>query len=388
MIARTSLRRLYAPGGGLPAAWAWWTAALASWLPPRWRALFGLARERLLLGRDTESLSLRLESAQALDDIAIREIGRLPLPAGDAFADDVLTPVLAPAIADLPRWLLLPASAGLRRRLSLPAAAAERLRDVVGFEIDRQTPFSADAVVFDARIIGRRADGQLDAELVAVPRVQFDTAVAGLGALAATLSGVDLADADGRPLGINLLASEARHRQTDRWRGWNLALAAVALIALAAGLWQVLANRRQAADAFEQRVSAASSEARQVAAQRQRLLDAVEGAAFLDRARSGRPTAVEVLDELSRRLPGSTYLEKLSIEGDQLLLIGLSSEAPALVGRLEGSPLWRSPALTGGLTPDPRTRRDRFTLTAQLAVKGEPANPSIDEKRRGRRRPD
>ncbi len=72
------------------------------------------------------------------------------------------------------------------------------------------------------------------------------------------------------------------------------------------------------------------------------------------------------MDELARRLPDGTYLEKLSIEGERLLLIGLSNEAAALVGRLEGSPLWRSPALSGALQPDPRSGRDRFTLTAEL----------------------
>ena len=46
----------------------------------------------------------------------------------------------------------------------------------------------------------------------------------------------------------------------------------------------------------------------------------------------------------------------------------VSSEAPALVQRLEGSPLWRSPALAGALQPDPRSGRDRFTLTAELVV--------------------
>ena len=67
-------------------------------------------------------------------------------------------------------------------------------------------------------------------------------------------------------------------------------------------------------------------------------------------------------------MPDNTYLEKLSIENDQLLLIGLSSDASALVARLEGSPLWRSPALTGALQPDPRTHRDRFTLTAEVVI--------------------
>ena len=37
--------------------------------------------------------------------------------------------------------------------------------------------------------------------------------------------------------------------------------------------------------------------------------------------------------------------------------------------KLEGSALWTSPALTGALQPDPRTHRDRFTLTADIVVK-------------------
>ena len=76
--------------------------------------------------------------------------------------------------------------------------------------------------------------------------------------------------------------------------------------------------------------------------------------------------AVAVIDELTRRLPDTTYLEKLSIEDDRLTLIGLSREAPALIGRLQGSRLWSSPALTGALQPDPASGRDRFTLTAEL----------------------
>ena len=95
----------------------------------------------------------------------------------------------------------------------------------------------------------------------------------------------------------------------------------------------------------------------------------VSGQAFLDRSRAARPTTVEILDELSRLLPDGTWLEKVAIEGDQLVLIGLSNEASALVRRLEPSPLWRSPALTGALQPDPRSGRDRFSLVAELATR-------------------
>jgi general secretion pathway protein L len=377
MILRDSLgtygTKLGLGAGGL---FAWWRTALAAWLPARWQALFGWARDRLLLVGEGDGFQLRLERAGELLDL-----GHLPLPAPDA-PGDFLAPVLGPQIVDLPRWLVLPANSGLRRRMLMPAAAVDRLRDVLRFEIERQTPFEPANVVFDARLLGRRPDGQADVELIVVPKASFEAALAAIGPLAVTLAGVDIAGPGGAPVGINLLPQERRVRLADPWRGWNWALAAVAVLAFAVGLWQLLDNRRAAADVLEQQVASRADAARRVTMQRQQLTDAVQGAAFLDRARSGRPTNVEIIDELSRRLPDNTYLEKLAIEDDHVLLIGLSSEASALVPRLEGSPLWKSPALTGALQPDPRTRRDRFTLTAELAIKPGAGEEPVNATRR------
>lgn len=355
------VRRYGAGAGGF---FRWWKQALLSWLPLRWRVLLGLASNRLLFSQIGDQVRVQVQDAEGLHEIAW-----LPVP----LATTDLDAVLGTRTAKLPRWLLLPSASALQRRLLLPAAAAERLRDVVGFEVDRQTPFTAESVRFDARVLGRRADGQLDTELIAVPRARFDAALAELGGLAGSLAGVDASDASGLPLGVNLLPAEIRRDSHDTMRTWNWVLAAIALLGIGVAFWQVLDNRREAAEAFARQVEARAAQARAVATQRQQLVDIVEGAAFLDRARAARPTTVEILDELSRRLPDSTYLEKVGIEGDRLLLIGLSPEASALVGRMEGSRLWRAPALSGALQPDPRTRLDRFSLTADLSTAPTPA---------------
>ncbi len=363
--------RLRRYGSGTGSFFHWWRLALIGWLPARWKVLMGLAQDRLLLSRDHDELRVQWQDATGLRDLV-----RLPLP----LQEPELEKVLGNRLAALPRWLLLPPGRVLRRSLLLPAAAAERLRDVVGFEVDRQTPFAVGAVRFDARLLQRRPDGQLEAELVAVPRPAFDEAMAAVGDLAVSLVGVDASDAQGQPLGVNLLPLEQRRRRHNPLRRWNLVLAAIALLALVACAWQVLDNRRQAAAAFAAEVEMSATQARVVAVQRQRLVDVVEGAAFLDNARASLPTTVEVIDEVSRRLPDNTYLEKLSIEGHQLLLIGLSPEASSLVAKMEGSKLWKSPALSGALQPDPRSRRDRFSLTAELVgsapAASSPAGPS------------
>ena len=338
---------------------AWWKRSLAAWLPVRWQVLLGLARDRLLLSSDGQGLQVQLESAGQL-----RELARLPA----AITRRELDALLGPRLSQLRRWLLLPGDSSLRRDLRLPAAAADRLLDVVGFEIDRQTPFTADAVRFDARIVGRRADGQLEVELVAVPRARFDAGVAALHDMAQGLAGVDLAGPDGVALGVNLMPPAQRREMRRPWLRKLLPWAVVVTVLLALAGHRLLENRRAAAEAFAAEVETRAAQARQVAAQRQSLVDLVEGAAFLDRTRAARPAVIEVLAELSRRLPDGTWLEKLSIEGDRLLLVGQSSDASGLVARLEGTPLWRSPALAGALQPDPRSGRDRFTLTADLVA--------------------
>ncbi len=347
---------------GLRGLLAWWGHALAAWLPARARRVLGFDRGRLLLQAVPEGVALRLHRGGELRELAI-----LPEPVSADAALDPLASVLAPAALDLPRWLLLPAGSGLVRRLALPAAAADRLRDVVRFEIDRQTPFAAEAVMFDARVFGRRAaDGQLDTELVVAPRERVDAMLAALGPLGTRLAGIDVATADGEPRGVNLLDPAARGRQHDPWRLWNRVLATVAVLAVAATLWTVLQNRRAAADELDRAVDARARPARQAAVQRQALVDLVEGQAFLDRLRRERPTAVQVMDELTRRLPDGTYLEKLAIEQDRLTLMGFSKQASALVTQLQGSPLWHAPALAGAVQPDPATSLDRFTLVAEV----------------------
>ena len=353
--------RIESAGRGLRGFLAWWGAGLSAWLPQAWRQALAAASDRLLLQVQGEGLHLRRQGGNGLQDIA-----SLPLPPARGEGIDPLADVLTRHAAELPRWLLLPAASGLRRTLLLPAAAGERLREVLGFEIERQTPFAMGDVVYDGRVLGVRDDGQLQAELVVVPRVRADAASAQLGALSGWLAGIDLADADGRPLGVNLLPVAQRHQRANPWRLWNIGLFALLLLALALGLSQVLDNRRAAVAQLQADVAKRSMQARSVAQQRQRLVDAVEGGAYLQAQRNARPSVIETMDELARRLPDGTYIEKVSIEGGQLTLIGLSNQAAALVGKLEGGKQWRAPALSGALQPDPRTRSDRFTLVAQL----------------------
>lgn len=338
----------------------WWMRELAACVPSGWRRWLrsDVARLWLSAGDDeVRAFGWREDGERTLAAVPLAEATTLPGRLGEANEARAF-------------WLLLPGGRVLRRVLSLPDAAGDRLRDVLAHELDRQTPFRAEQAVYDWRIVARDpAQRLLRVELVVVPRPVFDAALSALGPLAARLEGVDVADADGLPLGVNLLPAERRVRRRDPVLLVNLALAAFIALCLGFALWQTLENRREAVAALKAEVDARRDEARRVAALRERLADAAEGANFLAQARAGRPATVEVIDDLSRRLPDGTWLERLNIQDGRLVLVGFSSEASATVGRLQDSPYLSSPALAGSVQADPRTGRDRFTLTADVAAR-------------------
>lgn len=343
---------------GVGSSLRWWRQSLLAWLPVRWQWAMGWSRSRLLLQRDGEVLRLQRQTGEQIEAIA-----ELPWPVSPATLDTVLDARLR----SLPRHWLLPAGSVLRRPLRLPAAAAERLRDVVGFEIDRQTPFDASQVSYDVRELGALPDGQLQVELVVIPRVQLEQWAQQAGPWAQAVAGVDAVDATGQPLDVNLLPVAQRQPYRDPMARWNWLLAVGAVVLLALAGHQLIDNRQAAADQLREQVDAAARDARRVAAERQQLQSLVEGAAFLEGKRSEHASTVEIWNELTRLLPDGTYLEKMSIEGTTLQLIGLSREASQLVPLLQDSPLWRKVNLTGVLQADGATSgRDRFTLTAEL----------------------
>ena len=341
-----------------------WTAeaarVLRSLLPARWRALLDGDDQRLLLLRHADEVELIAGGRRA--DIVL---GHLPL--GD---DDLLAAARARAAQGaVARGLLLPSSQVLRRVLPLPAAAEPRLREVLGFELDRQTPFSPDQVTYQGRVLARDpATQQLQVELWVLPRARLDAEVQALGALAESLSGIDVVEPDGRRHGLNLLPTSGQLRRMEPAARLNAALGAIAVVCLLAAMALTLHNRSERLEQFRRDVATANDAARQARLLRNQLETSAAAANFLATHRAERPTMLEVLAELTRLIPDDTSLDKLAINEGKLVVVGQSRAAPALVALLQESPLLRDPALSGAVQADPRTGRDRFTLTAQVGA--------------------
>lgn len=350
----------------LPAFFNWWGGELRALLPVRWRGWFGDGADWYLLQPDGVQWSLR----HAGDPLVLARC-RDDDPALAGTADDpktVLGAVLQHADReDLRVALLLPADAVLRRTLTLPVAARENLQQVMAFEMDRQTPFSVSQVYYAVRELDSHAgEGRIHAELIAITRGTLDPLLARLRALDIAVDAADLGRGNGR-LGINLLTPEQMtHRQRPRAR-MNLVLAAgcVLLVALVLGQW--LHNRQATLDTMQAQVDGMRADAQQVATLRQQLQDNAGAAGFLAQRKKNSMTVISLLQDVTERLPDTTWLERFSIDNTgQIGMQGQAKQATKLLDALKDSPLITDASFQGSIQQDPTSGKERFYLTAQV----------------------
>lgn len=372
----------------IPAFFSWWGNELLRTLPPRWRGLLSERSDTLLLERADRELIVWRERGSDTPT----EFGRISLdiPAEEQAAEfaRLRARIENPALRTV---LCIDNNRVLRRNVALPAAAETNLRQVLSFEMDRQTPFKADQVYFDSRVVSRDASGRnMQVELVLIPRSQLDEEIAVVAGGALPMDGIDTwqRDQGHQRRHVNLLPAERRSRRRSLRAPIIAGLGLLAIILLGSNMAMSLANRSQAVELMRADVDRMDTTARKVRSEKQVLVDSIAGANFLaEKKRTTVPT-VALIDDLTRRIPDNTFIERLNVENNQVQLQGQSSEAAKLIGLLSDSPYIGNPTFQGPIQPDARSGKERFQITADLktvtpakaaASKDVPATPTAPE---------
>jgi len=367
-LARLRTRYARTP---LPRFFAWWGGELVALLPARWRGLLAERAEALLLEMRGDHLAIWRQTGNACSEAEV-----VALDAGDAERKAAIERVRAHVDdPNLRTYYCIAPGRVLRRELSLPAAAETNLRQVLAFEMDRQTPFKADQVYFDYRL-GERAPTakNLQISLIVVPRAPLDADLAKLSAGTLQLDGVDCwrdGSGSGR-MGLNLLPLERRPRRINPRLRLNLGLAGGAVVLLVTVMLLSLANREAALGAMNAQVEKAQNAAKQVSTLKKTLTDSISAANFLNRRKHETPTMVQLLADLSQRLPDDTYLERLAVDEKYKIDVqGLSDNTTKLAEGLAQSEVVENPSFQGSIQQDPRTHKDRFNMSLEFRHKVE-----------------
>jgi general secretion pathway protein L len=350
----------------------WWFGELRACIPPVLRRLVAGRRRRLYLLLRDDVTDLYEESAGKP-----RVLASLEQDAPDAAAR-----VLLQRLQDKGPWAeilaVIPAERALRRRLQLPLVVAENLRESIGFDIDRLTPFRAEEVVYQARIAGiDRQRGQVVCDLTVVPRATVDAALkrASLLGIRPDLVAVEPEEAGtaspAETAAAPIYLPVALGGRVDRWLPWRLpaALAGLVLLLAAAGLYLYFDRSDAVLAAYAAETAKYRKAADAAAKLREQVQTLARTRAAAATQREALPLVVDVLAELTARLPDDTWLTDLRLSDAHMQLSGYASSAATLVPVIENSPMFQGARLSGPVLPDASMQRERFSIEADLTPK-------------------
>jgi general secretion pathway protein L len=272
---------------------------------------------------------------------------------------------------EYPLVLMLPASWVLSRTVVLPAAAGENLRQVLGFELDRLTPFTADQVYFDYRQQESGSD-MLTVDVALVPRRRVDD---WLDMLRAAGIPVDAMSAPDLWEDANLLPAEMRARPDLKRLAVKSLPAVLVLVLLAAALALPLWQKRHLAMSMQQKEDGLRARASQVMKIRETLDKELRAVEAVHERWQSSPPVLDVLQVLTNLLPDDTSLQRMEIKGNELVINGTSGQASSLIGLLQKAPGFDDPHFLSPVTQ--QRGKELFNLSATISMPF-PRDPGMD----------
>jgi general secretion pathway protein L len=335
----------------------WWVEQLAGLLPASWLNIFAKSSDAAILELEDENFVLW-----------IRRNGGSVRTSQGAIGD--LKAALA-HVAHLPHLLLLRVSPkqALCKTLSLPGAARRELKNLLGFEIDRETPFEQ-AEVYWSYLAGPldKGRGKLDVDLVVVPHPVADAAVAAARDAGFDPAALEVDVATDRSVLI-WVAAQQPVQQILLYRKFKPAvsvtcavLAAFVIVSFAGLQLNLFLANRAIADLQER--SHEASLLRQAANRR------TASIAFLSKAQGTNENALGILAAATHTLPDDTYLTSFSVHDGHVTITGYSDSAANLIGLLAKAPAFREPVFDSPVTESQDSDQEKFSISMALAPMG------------------
>lgn len=342
----------------------WWLTSLLDLVPERLRLKIFQYPDRLQIEFENGKITISYYNGNSKELIDKKVISRED-ELGKASIIQWLSQVRSNYVENI---VLVPPKHILQKNLKLPLSSENNIREIIGFEMDRQTPFSTDQVYYDTRIIARDTEQEkLSLDLFVATRDYIDSLLAEIRNWSLSAVAVTFREKDG-PAGINLLPDEEKTTPRGKHDTVTVAGSIITFILFLTALYLPLLHQRNAISILENKVTTSRDMARQIQpliTEKEKIL---ERDRFLTEKRLNKLPVIKVLDELTKILPDDTYLERLTIRGDEMQINGESSSATSIIQLLEKSAYFQNTQPRSPITKDVTTSKERFFISATLVA--------------------
>lgn len=345
--------------------WRWWTRELGFLLPEPLKRLINDKQGFLVICPEQGGLALSYHCQGQTEALAL--IGRdgMGIEAFKALQE------ADPRLAKSHTVLRLSRHEAIHTELSLPAAVKENLLQVVGYELDKYSPFKIGQVYYAIQPLPKANEpGHLAVRLIMAPKAHLDALyedakVLGLSPLFADCQGApnDLDDDSQR---YDLLPENYRPKVAKTPRLIYSSLVATWLLLLVAALVLPIWLKAQTVGQLQDRVSAIEKEAKKIKAMQSEMNASVEETQKLIDHKTALPSMVAVFNELSTIINDDTWLAYAQYSGGHLQIQGESPSASALISVLEASGLFANTKFVSPVTQDNISKLERFQITTDV----------------------
>ena len=254
----------------------------------------------------------------------------------------------------------------LEHRFAIPLAAEHDAAQVLRYEIDRVTPFSAEDIFWTWETERRdRERGRLFVRLSLVSRASVQACLQVLAAGGLSPRRIEAAADNGAQRYLPLKADDHAGATVQRRVIRVLATACVVLAVTAAVLpfvfqqARILRNEREIAQ-LQPRVAEAT-------ALRNRIMGQAAGADVIAATQAKIGDAVEALAAVTEVLPDDTFLTAFTLSQRNLNLTGQSADPARLIAAMSADPSIASPSFSAPVTAAPTGKGSLFSISAMLA---------------------
>ena len=328
----------------------WWQSLFGSCLPAR------LARA--IAARD-RYLKLVLQDDKAL--LYLNEgVEQHALAAVEKLAFQELEPFLLGKREDALRCRIqLPKGWIVTRHLSLPNPALSNLRQVIRYEMDRLTPFNPDQVYYDYRLLDRGKSDRLYLEIALCRREPLQHWLESLKAVGIPVDRIAWPQA--WPL-ANLLPEELRPRLGGRLLSFGSLLTLTALMLTAIALFGPVWQKTETLAELDRELNRLKGQATEVNKLREAIEAAHKGSVAVLERKSSQAAMIDLLRELTDRLPDGTWVENLEFQSNEVQIRGESTQSAALIGLLEDAPAFSGVSFRSPVTQGRNSEGERFHI--------------------------
>ena len=257
----------------------------------------------------------------------------------------------------------------LVKEIELPVAAQENLRQVIGFEIRRFTPFTVDDVYYDHAVIENRED-RLRVQLAVVPRRVVDRATAWLPGKEHVPSPESPRGSRQTPLNVSDGSVTFEFRDPSyraaRGRGLYATLLVFNLLLAGTAVAIPVVQEQKRLDDVKARLEQARRAATATAEIRREVDQLRTKTQFLVARASSRVSTVVLIEELTALLPDTTWVFRFELVKGVVHLQGSSETATSLIATLEDSKMLSKVEFASPVVREGGSGRDRFHITAQV----------------------